>query len=70
MKARHLGDLLMQGAHWQVVDMRHSSTKREHTIAARLSQHLLDDAGARDQARALHPSDVGVCAVKAGVWCT
>ncbi|MOA40094.1 hypothetical protein D3C78_1619280 [compost metagenome] len=34
MKTRDLGQLLMQGAHRQVIDTWHGSAEREHTFTA------------------------------------
>ena len=59
VKAGDLGNLLVQGTHRQVVDMRHRSAERKYTIAARFGEHLLDDAGTGHKTRALHPGDVG-----------
>ncbi|MCY1413477.1 hypothetical protein D9M71_289100 [compost metagenome] len=58
VEAGDLGQLLVQGAHRQVVDVGHGSAQGEYAFAAGLGQYLLDDAGAGDQAGALDPGDV------------
>ncbi|MNO91529.1 hypothetical protein D3C76_830760 [compost metagenome] len=57
-EAGDLGQLLVQRAHRQVVDMRHRRAEREHAFPARFGQHLVDDAAAGDQSRPLDPRDV------------
>ncbi|MNM68834.1 hypothetical protein D3C81_804020 [compost metagenome] len=58
VKTGDLGNLLMQGPHRQVVDMRNGGTERKHAITTGLGQYLLDDARAGDQAGALDPGNI------------
>ncbi|MCY1344480.1 hypothetical protein D9M69_305170 [compost metagenome] len=58
VEAGDLGELLVQRAHRQVVDVRHRGAEREHALAARLGEYLVDDAGAGDQARPFDAGDV------------
>ncbi|MNJ29541.1 hypothetical protein D3C77_241120 [compost metagenome] len=58
VKAGDLGQLLMQRPHWQVIDMRHGGTEREHPVAACFGQHLLDDTAAGNQTWPLDTSNI------------
>ncbi|MNH09033.1 hypothetical protein D3C79_684750 [compost metagenome] len=58
METGDLGQLLMQRPHRQVVDMGHRRAEREHAVAPRFGQHLLDDAAAGDQTGTLDPGDI------------
>ncbi|CRX29314.1 hypothetical protein PAERUG_P54_1_London_24_VIM_2_04_13_05791 [Pseudomonas aeruginosa] len=58
LEAGDLGQLLVQGAHRQVVHVRHRRAEREYPFAAGLGEHLVDDAAAGDQAGTLDPRDI------------
>jgi hypothetical protein len=58
LKASDLGQLLVQGTDRQIIHPRHRRAERKHAIAARLVEHLLDDAATGDQPRPLDPGDV------------
>ena len=58
LEAGDLGQLLVQRAYRQVIDMRHGGAEGEHPFLARLGEHLADDAAAGDHGRPLDPCDV------------
>ncbi|MNO76236.1 hypothetical protein D3C76_673070 [compost metagenome] len=53
MKARDLGQLLMQCTHRQVIHVGNGRPEREHALTPGLDQDLLNDAAAGNQAGAL-----------------
>ena len=56
VKPRDLRQLLVQRPYRQVIHMRHGRPQRNQPLAARLAEHLIDDAAAGDQFR---PLDLG-----------
>ena len=58
VEAGDLGQLLVQRTDREVVHMGHGGAQGEHAFTAGFGEHLVDDAGAGDQARPLDPGDI------------